>query len=93
MELNELNGVCWVLRGMAARPVRKVKKQRHLVEEDVSSSSSSSSKGGRPSFLQQYDKDIVQLSNMHYKPSKIAELLCSQYSLDPNIVSRTGIES
>jgi hypothetical protein len=78
---------------MAERPARQTRKRVRLVEEDGPSASSSSSRAGRPSFLQRFDEEIARLYNNHYKPAKIAELLCSQYSLDPQVVTRTGVES
>ena len=76
---------------MSERPARTTKKRRRLVEEETPPRTTR--RGGRPSFLQQYDKEIVHLHNLRYKPAKIAELLCSQYSLDPKVVTRYGVES
>jgi hypothetical protein len=78
---------------MADRPTCQIRKRKRLVEEEDSSPVASSSCGGRPSLLQRYDTEIVRLHNLHYKPKKIAELLCSQFALDPTVVTRTGVES
>ena len=76
---------------MSERSACTTKKRQRLVEEETPPRTTCH--GGRPSFLQQYDKEIVHLHNLRYKPAKIAELLCSQYSLDPKVVTRYGVES
>ncbi len=43
--------------------------------------------------LAPYDDDIVKYNNLCYPPSKIAEILCLEHELNPNLMNRKSVES
>ena len=56
-------------------------------EEEEASDDGPGLKKGRKSWIQRYDKEIVQMNHMRLMPKQIAETLQRKYSLDPKICS------
>jgi hypothetical protein len=50
-------------------------------------------KRGRKSKLSQYDKELVEMNNKRYMPSKIAKVLAEEHELDPSFMNRKSVES
>ena len=49
-------------------------------------------RGHPPGRIAQYDSEIVHYNNQRYLPSHIAELLCQEHGLDPQMMNRKTVE-
>ena len=49
-------------------------------------------RGHPPGRIAQYDSEIVHYNNQRYLPSRIAELLCQEHGLDPQMMNRKTVE-
>ena len=49
-------------------------------------------RGCPPGRIAQYDGEIIRYNNQRYLPSQIAELLCQEHGLDPQMMNRKTVE-